>query len=73
MNCFLDNRYSSTEYNECVVKYHFGATLNRAFSFIRYLRSEGRLLKILIQHNMPFSESMRGWQLVYEDSVCVLC
>jgi hypothetical protein len=33
---FLDNKYASTEYR-------FSAILNHAFSFVRLLRSDGRL------------------------------
>jgi hypothetical protein len=57
---FLDNRYSSTEYNGCLFKHPFSTILNPAFSFIRLLRSDGRLIKIWSQHNMHFSESTRG-------------
>jgi hypothetical protein len=47
MSQFLDSKYSSTEWNECVFKYYSGAILNPAFSFIRLLRSDGRLMNIL--------------------------
>jgi hypothetical protein len=45
---FLENKYSSAEYNECMIKYRFSAILNCALSFIKLLRSDGRLLKIFI-------------------------
>jgi hypothetical protein len=48
MSHFLDNKYLSTEQIECVFKYHFSSILNCAFSFSRLLRSDGRLLNILI-------------------------
>jgi hypothetical protein len=48
MSHFLDNKYSSTKYNACVFKYCSSAILKHAFSFVRLLRSDGRLLKILI-------------------------
>jgi hypothetical protein len=48
MNQILDNGYSSTEYNEGEFKYRFSVILNRAFSFLRLLKSDGRLLKLLI-------------------------
>jgi hypothetical protein len=68
MSCFLGSGYSSAE---CVFKYRFSATINCAF-FIHKMRSDVKLLNILIPHNICFFESMRGWQLVCEDSVsCV--
>jgi hypothetical protein len=45
---FLRIRNSSTEYKECVLKYHFTVTLNCLSLFIRLLRVDGRLLNILI-------------------------
>jgi hypothetical protein len=43
-----------------VFKYHFGAILNHAFSFVSLLRSDGGLLKMLILAYNAFSERMRG-------------
>jgi hypothetical protein len=45
---YPNNTYSSTEHYKCVNKYPFSAILNRAFSFIKLLISDGSLLKILI-------------------------
>jgi hypothetical protein len=42
---FLDNRRECV----CVFKSHYSAILNRAFSFIRPLKSDGRLLRTFIQ------------------------
>jgi hypothetical protein len=56
----LGNKNLSAEKNECVFKYRFSATLNSSFSFIRILRLDGRLLKMLMPGITCFSEDMTG-------------
>jgi hypothetical protein len=57
---FLRIRNSSTEYKECVLKYHFIVTLNCA----RLLRLDGRLLNILIPEQ---------YELKHESLATALC
>jgi hypothetical protein len=45
---FLDDMNSSTERSECKFRDLFSATLNCAFSLIRRMRLNGRLLKMLM-------------------------
>jgi hypothetical protein len=55
----------------CVIKYLCNATLNCTFLFIRLVRLDGGLLKILMSCHS--SENMRGWQLVYVADTYSLC
>jgi hypothetical protein len=50
-----------------VFKYLFKATLNCVCLFIRLLRFDGRLLKILMSAHYALFEDMKVWQLVCED------
>lgn len=43
----IDNKNSSAKQNECVMKHLLSDTLNCASLFIRLLRLDGRLMKIL--------------------------
>jgi hypothetical protein len=45
---FLEDRNSATEQSECKFKHLCSATLNCVFSFIRLMRLDGRLLKMLM-------------------------
>jgi hypothetical protein len=62
----LHIRNSSTEQKYCALKCLLSVTLNCAFSFLSFVTLYGKLLKIMMPERMHFSESMIGWQLVYE-------
>jgi hypothetical protein len=49
-----------------VFKHLFNATLNCDFLFIRLLRFDDRLLKVLMPAQYALFENMKGWQVVYE-------
>jgi hypothetical protein len=60
---FLDSRNSSTECNECLIKNHFSANLNWAFSFIRFLGLDDRVLKILMLWAFLITWEVSSWSV----------